>query len=83
MELTLLTPHSVSFAGPALGRRARGALSAAGISVLERRPSTDWGPLQQEFLVVLDARDAADAIRRVELALQGHGTYRNFIANLR
>jgi hypothetical protein len=83
MELTLLTPHTVSFAGPALGRRARGALSAAGISVLERRPSTDWGPQQQEFLVTLEARDAADAIRRVELALQRQGTYKNFFANLR
>ena len=48
----------------------------------ERRPSTDWGMQQQEFLVALEARDAADAIRRVELALQGQGTYRNFFANL-
>jgi len=82
MELTVLTPHNANFAGPALGRRARGALSAAGISVLERRPSTDWGPQQQEFLVALEARDAADAIRRVELALQGHGNYGYFFANL-
>jgi hypothetical protein len=31
----------------------------------------------------LEARDAADAIRRVELALQRQGTYKNFFANLR
>jgi hypothetical protein len=83
MEPTLLAPHSVSFAGPALGRRARGALSAASISVLERHPSADWGAQQQEYLVAVQARDAADATRRVELALQGQGTYRDFIANLR
>jgi hypothetical protein len=83
MELMLLTPHTVSFAGPAQGRQPRGAVSAAGISVLERRPSGDWGLQQQEFQVGLEARDAADAIRRVQLALAGQGTYRNFFANLR
>jgi hypothetical protein len=77
------SPHSVRFVGPALGRRSRGALSAAGVSVLERRPCDDWGPQRQIYLVSLDARNAADAIRRVEEALRGEGTYADFSADAR
>jgi hypothetical protein len=77
------SPHSVRFVGPALGRRSRGALSAAGVSVLERRPCADWGPQRQTYHVSLNARDVPDAIRRVEEALRGEGTYIDFSADSR
>jgi hypothetical protein len=82
-ELTALTRHTVRFLGPPLGRRARGALSAAGVSVLERHPSADLSPQPQEYLVSVQARDATDAIRRVETVLQGHGSYGHFGADRR
>jgi hypothetical protein len=78
MQLTILSPHLVRFRGPALGRRARGALSASGASVIERQPSAEWGPQLQRYLVSVEARDGADAIRRIEMALQNEGTYNHF-----
>jgi hypothetical protein len=78
MQLTILSPHLVRFRGPSLGRRARGALSASGASVIERHPSAEWGPQLQRYLVSVEARDGADAIRRIEVALQNEGTYNHF-----
>ena len=83
VEVTALRPHNVRFVGPALDRRIRGALSAAGVSVLERHPCAEWGPQRQTYLVSLEARDPADAIRRVEEALEGQGAYAEFSAELR
>jgi hypothetical protein len=78
MQLSILSTHLVRFLGPALGRRARGALSAAGVSVIERHPSGEWGPQLQQYLVSVEARDGADAIRRVDVALQDQGSYARF-----
>ena len=83
MELAGLSLHSVHFMGPSLGRRGRGALSAAGVSVLKRHPSAQWGPQLQEYLVSVDARNENDAIRRVETALLGQGNYDGFSAAIR
>jgi hypothetical protein len=81
MQLTILSPHLVRFRGPTLGRRARGALSASGASVIERHPSAEWGPQLQECVVSVEARDAPDAIRRIEVALQNQGSYNHFSAH--
>jgi hypothetical protein len=81
MQLTILSPHLVRFRGPALGRRARGALSASGASVIERHPSAEWGPQLQQYLVSVEARDGADAIRRIEVALLNLGNYNHFSAH--
>jgi hypothetical protein len=81
MQLTILSPHLVRFRGPALGRRARGALSASGASVIERHPSAEWGPQLQQYLVSVEARDGADAIRRIEVALLNQGNYNHFSAH--
>ena len=75
MELTILSPHSVRFRGPALSRRARGSLSASSISVIVRHPATDWGGQLQHFVVSVQARDGEDAVRRVREALASQGSY--------
>jgi hypothetical protein len=80
VEVTTLSSHSVRFVGPALDRRTRGSLSAAGVSVTERHPCAEWGPQRQTYLVSLEARDPWDAIKRMEEALQGKGTYTEFSA---
>jgi hypothetical protein len=80
MQLTILSPHLVRFRGPALGRRARGALSASGASVVERHPCAEWGPQLQKYVVSIHARDGADAIRRIEMALENQGSYNDFSA---
>ena len=48
--------------------------------MIERHPSTDWGPQLQQYLVSVEARDGTDAIRRIEIALQNQGTYNHFSA---
>jgi hypothetical protein len=54
---------------------ARGALSAAGIFVIERHAAADWGGQVQQYLVSIEARDGEDAVRRVSAALESHGSY--------
>jgi hypothetical protein len=81
MDIGILTPHRIRFRGPALIRRSRGALLAAGISVMERRPAADWGGQLQEYLVTVDARDSDDAIARVRAVVARHGPYHAFSAN--
>jgi hypothetical protein len=71
----ILSMESVRFEGPTLTRRARGALSAAGISVTERHASTTWGEQRQDYLVTVDARDHDDAVVRVRAAISPHGAY--------
>jgi hypothetical protein len=78
MELTILRPHTVRFRGPDLGRGGRGALSAAGVSVIERHARPEWRGQLQEFLVSVEARDSGDAVRRVREALEDHGAYESF-----
>jgi hypothetical protein len=77
----ILSMQSVSFEGPALTRRARGSLSAAGISVIERHASAAWGEQRQDYLVSVDARDHDDAVARVSAAISPHGAYSGFAAD--
>jgi hypothetical protein len=77
----ILSMESVRFEGPALTRRARGSLSAAGISVMERHASTSWGEQRQDYLVAVDARDGDDAVGRVRAAISPHGAYSGFTAD--
>lgn len=49
--------------------------------MIERHPSAEWGPQLQECVVSVEARDAADAIRRIEVALQNQGSYNHFSAH--
>jgi hypothetical protein len=78
MAATTLTRHGVRFRGPALSHRGAEALSARGISLLERRQFRVPRRLTVEFLVIVDALDTDDAVARVRDAVAGHGTYREF-----
>jgi hypothetical protein len=80
MGLNLLSPHAVRFRGPALDRRARGALSAAGASITERQQKADWGNQVLEYVVVVSARSDQDALRRIQQALESHGFFTGFAA---
>jgi hypothetical protein len=71
----ILSRCMVSFQGPPMTRRARGSLSAANITVVERRRSTGWDGQLLEYLVSLDARDDGDAVARVRGALEAHGSF--------
>jgi hypothetical protein len=48
--------------------------------VVERHPCAEWGPQLQQYVVSIEARDGADAIRRIETALQNQGSYNDFSA---
>ena len=78
MDTGILTKHHVRFFGPALTRRSRGALSAASITLVERRPAPSWGNQLQEYLVLLDARTDDDAVARVRRVIDEHGSYAGF-----
>lgn len=80
MVLNVLSPHAVRFRGPALDRRARGALSAAEASMTERHHKGDWGNQVLEYVVVVPARSDEDASRRIQQALEGHGFFTGFAA---
>jgi hypothetical protein len=81
MENNIPSSQAVRFEGPALTRQMRGALSAAGITVVERRPSTTWGEQLQHYLVTVDARNSEDAVRRVRAAVERHGRYSAFASD--
>jgi len=80
VDLDMLTTHEIRFRGPVLDRRSRGALSAAGISVMKRRSVESWDGQLQEYLVRVDARDPGDAMRRTREALEGRGSFESFVA---
>jgi hypothetical protein len=80
MPPVAVTPHLVSFHGPALGRVARGALSLAAVSVIEREPAPSWAGQLLRYVVSVDARDPNDAVRRLHKALDGHGSFDGFAA---
>ena len=71
----ILSRCMVRFQGPPMTRRARGSLSAANITVVERRRPTAWDGQLLEYLVSIDARDHADAVARVRAALEAHGSF--------
>ena len=79
MEFNLLSPHAVRFRGPALDRRARGALSAVGASMIERRQNAKWNGQIQEYVFTIPARDDDDAAERIQQALRGHGFFTGFV----
>ena len=78
MDTGILSKYYVRFVGPELIRRSRGALSAAAITLVERRPAESWGNQVQEYVVVLDARDPDDAVARVRRVIEGDGFYKGF-----
>jgi hypothetical protein len=78
MENDILSSQPVRFEGPAFTRQTRGALSAAGITVVERSRSTAWGEQLQHYLVTVDARNSEDAVRRVRAAIERQGSYSAF-----
>jgi hypothetical protein len=80
MELNLLSRHPVRFRGPALDRPTRAALSAAAVSIIERRQRDDWGGQLQDFVASVEARDDGDAVRRVAAALERHRAFGDFAA---
>jgi hypothetical protein len=75
---TILSSRRVSFLGPPLTRRMRGALSAAQITMIDRRLAAAWNGQIQEYLVSLDARDGEDAVARVLAVLSKHGSFSAF-----
>jgi hypothetical protein len=81
MESNIPSSQAVRFEGPALTRQTRGALSAAGITVVERRRSTAWGEQLQNYLVTVAARNGEDAVRRVRAAVERHGRYSAFASD--
>ncbi|HET9120801.1 MAG TPA: hypothetical protein VFN72_09725 [Solirubrobacterales bacterium] len=78
MDTGILTKHHVRFLGPALTRRSRGALSAAAITLVDRRPAEGWANQLQEYLVLVEARDRCDAVARVQKVIEAHGFYNGF-----
>lgn len=74
----VLSSRWVSFLGPPLTRRARGSLSVANITVIDRRRSMGWDGQLLDYLVSVSARDDQDAAARVRAALDGHGTFSAF-----
>jgi len=71
----ILSRCRVSFQGPPMTRRARGSLSAANGTVVDRRRLTGLDGQLFEYLVSIDARDDHDAVARVRAALEAHGSF--------
>ena len=74
----ILIRQGVRFRGPALTRRTRDVLSRSGISLLDRRPLPAWNGQVIEYVVILAARDAEDAIARVRAVVSVDGPYTAF-----
>lgn len=80
-----LLTFEVSFSGPPMLRRTRGALSAASITPLADRHNSaaavrDGASEMHQFVVSLLARDAAQAIERTRAVVQAGGVYEVFCA---
>jgi hypothetical protein len=75
----ILSAHRVSFLGPPLTRQARGSLSAAQITMIDRRRTAGWDGQLQEYLVSVEARDGGNAVTRVLGALEAHGSFSEFV----
>ena len=74
----ILSSLRVSFLGPPLTRLARGSLSAAEITMVDRRRAVGWDGQIQEYVVSVDACDGQDAVARVLAALKTHGSFSAF-----
>jgi hypothetical protein len=78
LSQAMLSSHRVSFLGPPLTRRGRGALSAAQITMSDRRRAAGWDGQLQEYLVSVQARDEEEAVARVRAVLGAHGSFAAF-----
>jgi hypothetical protein len=74
----VLSSWWVSFLGPPLTRRARGSLSVANITMIDRRRSAGWDGQVLDYLVSVNARDDEEAAARVRGALEAHGSFSAF-----
>src|SRR4051812_12571958 len=74
----ILASRRVSFQGPPLTRLIRGSLSAAQITMIDRRRALGWDGQLQEYLVSVEARDGGDAVARVLAVLEPHGSFSAF-----
>ncbi len=82
-----LDRFEVSFNGPPMIRRTRGALSAAAITPLVDRHNNQaalraGASKLHEFVVLVPARDAGQAVERTRTAVQPGGAYAGFSATL-
>ena len=82
-----LDRFEVSFTGPQMVRRTRGALSVAAITPLVDRHANaaslrDGASTLHEFVVSVRARDADQAMERTRVALPPGGAYAGFSVNL-
>jgi hypothetical protein len=75
-----LSSRKVSFLGPPLTRQTRVSLSAAEITMIERRRGPAWDGQIQQYLVSVAARDGEDALARVMAALESHASFSAFRA---
>ena len=73
-----MSSRRVSFQGPPLTRRMRGSLSAAQITMIDRRRAPGWDGQLQEYLVSVEARDGEDAVGRVLAVLEPQGSFSAF-----
>ena len=74
----VLCSRWVGFLGPPLTRRARGSLSVANITMIDRRRSAGWDGQVLDYIVSVNARDDQDAAARVRTALEAHGSFSAF-----
>jgi hypothetical protein len=81
MELSVLSPHAVASAVPRSVAWLGATSPPAGRSVVERHQSSEWGARLLEFVVSVEVRDPAGAVRRVSEALKGHGAPGSFAAD--
>ena len=83
-----LCRFEVSFTGPPMTRRIRGALSAAAITPLVDRHANaaslrDGASKLHDFVVSVRARDADQAMKRTRAAVRPGGAYAGFSVTLR
>jgi hypothetical protein len=81
----VLGRFEVSFSGPKMVRRTRGSLAAAAITPLaDRHRNTaalrDGASTAHQFVVLVPARDAGQAVERARTAVQAGGPYAGFSA---
>jgi hypothetical protein len=74
----ILASRRVSFQGPPLTRQMRGSLSAAQVTMIDRRRAPGWDGQLQKYLVSVEARDGKDAVGRVLAVLEPHGSFSAF-----
>ena len=79
----VFSSRRVAFLGPPLSRQIRESLSAAQITMIDRRRAVGWDGQIQAYIVSVDARDDEDAVRRVRVVLGGKGSFAAFTSEER